>query len=249
LGVLLLAILAAAAWLIGLRRRRRLVDEQMVVVGVAGAMVVGLFASAAVLVTRLPPGPTAIVALVVVLAFGLRSAGYRPSDLRNLRRWSASLTGSSASTAERQMSLRSGPDTTAESTLSGSVTRSEVRMSAVPERSRRARSQLALGCAGLALFAIGASFATVTARKEWIPPPELSVIHEPAGQFVAGVTLGSAGPVAARVEVVSAGKVLWSAPLSRRTAAQSVVLPAGQLPSGSHVLLVSSGHTLREVDD
>ena len=44
-----------------------------------------------------------------------------------------------------------------------------------PGRTHRARSQFVLGCVGLALFAVGASFAVAAAQKEWVPPPELSI--------------------------------------------------------------------------
>jgi hypothetical protein len=52
----------------------------------------------------------------------------------------------------------------------------------------------------------------------------------------------------AQLEVVAEGKVLWSSPLSRNAAVQSIILPTGLLGAGSRVLLVSKGHTLRRVD-
>ena len=117
-----------------------------------------------------------------------------------------------------------------------------------PRRARRSRSQIGLGCAGLALFALGASLATVTALKEWTPPPELSVMYGPAGQPVADVQLGSAGPIPAGLVVVDGGRPVWLTLLSRNTTAQRIALPASVLHPGSRVLLVASGHTLREVD-
>jgi hypothetical protein len=115
-----------------------------------------------------------------------------------------------------------------------------------PGRSHRARSQFVLGCAGLALFAVGASFAVAAAQKEWVPPPELS-IEVRQGQPVASVDLGTAAPVPAHLAVVTRGRVLWSAPLSSKSATQNVVLPADVLHLGSRVLLVAGGRAIRNV--
>ena len=115
-----------------------------------------------------------------------------------------------------------------------------------PGRTHRARSQFVLGCVGLALFAVGASFAVAAARKEWVPPPELS-IEVGQGQPVASVDLGTAAPISAHVAVVTRGRVLWSAPLSSSSAVQNVVLPADVLRPGSRVLLVANGRTIRNV--
>jgi hypothetical protein len=115
-----------------------------------------------------------------------------------------------------------------------------------PGRSHRARSQFVLGCAGLALFAVGASFAVAAAQKQWVPPPELS-IEVRQGEPVASVDLGTAAPIPAHVAVVARGRVLWSAPLSSKGGTQSVVLPADVLHRGSRVLLVAGGRTIRNV--
>jgi hypothetical protein len=114
-----------------------------------------------------------------------------------------------------------------------------------PGRTHRARSQLVLGCAGLALAAAGASVTVAAARKEWVPPAELSI--EAGQRPVASVDLGTAVPAPARLAVVTSGRVLWSVPLSSGTAAQDVVLPADALHPGSHVLLVAGGKTIRDV--
>ena len=119
-----------------------------------------------------------------------------------------------------------------------------------PGRARRVRSQFVLGCVGLALFAAGASVAVAAAQREWVPPPELSIemgqgqVHGP----VASVDLGTAAPVPAHLEVVTRGRVLWSAPLSSNSGTQSVVLPGDALHPGSHVLLITGGKTIRDVD-
>jgi hypothetical protein len=121
-------------------------------------------------------------------------------------------------------------------------------LAAIPEspaRTRPARSQLVLGCAGLALVAAGASVAVAAAREEWVPSPELSVGAGP--RPVASVDLGPAAPVRARLEVVTGGRVLWSAPLAPAGTTQDVVLPADVLRGGARVLLVSGGKTIRDV--
>jgi hypothetical protein len=101
---------------------------------------------------------------------------------------------------------------------------------------------------GLILLATGALLATVSARGEWNPPLELSVTHQQGRQSVANVNWGSTGPVAAQLEVVAGGRVLWSSRLSRRATLQNVILPSGLLGSESRVLVVSKGHALRGVD-
>jgi hypothetical protein len=116
-------------------------------------------------------------------------------------------------------------------------------------RTHRARSQFLLGCVGLALFAVGASFAVAAARKEWLPPPQLSIEVE-RGQVerpLASVDLGTAAPISAHLAVVTRGRVLWSAPLSSNSGTQNVLLPAAVLHPGSHVLLVAGGRTIRNV--
>ena len=181
--VLVLAILVAAVWLLRLRRRARLVpiNEHMVVCGMVGALAIGLFGSFAILLIHLPPGPIAILSLVALLALGLRPAGWRTHPERNVHRC-------------------------AEATSSGPVLESPGQP---PGRTHRARSQFVLGCVGLALFAVGASFAVAAAQQEWVPPPELS-IEVGQGQVerpVASVDLGTAAPVSAHLAVVTRGRV------------------------------------------
>jgi hypothetical protein len=113
-------------------------------------------------------------------------------------------------------------------------------------RPHRARSQFVLGCAGLALFAVGATFAVAAAQKQWVPPPELS-IEARQGEPVASVDLGTAAPIPAHVAVVTRGRVLWSVPLSSTSGTQNVVLPVDVLHPGSHVLLIAGGRTIRNV--
>jgi hypothetical protein len=113
-------------------------------------------------------------------------------------------------------------------------------------RPRRARSQIVLGCAGLALFAVGASFAVTAAQREWVSPPELSIEVE-QGQPVASVDLGTAAPVPARLAVVTRGHLAWSISLSSNSATQKVAVPADVLHPGSRVLLIAGGRTIRNV--
>ncbi len=118
---------------------------------------------------------------------------------------------------------------------------------AAPRQSRRSRSQIVLGCIGLVLVATGVLLGTLTAREEWAPPLKLSVIHEQDGQSVAKVNWGSTGPIAAQLDIVAQGQILWSFPLAR-SAAQNVTLPSSLLGPESRVIVVSGGHTLRRVD-
>jgi hypothetical protein len=106
---------------------------------------------------------------------------------------------------------------------------------------------LVLGAVGLALVAVGASFAVAAARAEWVPPPELSIAVGQGERPVASVDLGTAAPIPAHLAVVVRGRVRWSAPLSSDSAAQNVVLPADLLHPGSRVLLVAGGRTIRSV--
>ena len=115
-----------------------------------------------------------------------------------------------------------------------------------PGRAQRSRSELVLGCVGLALVAAGAAFAVTAAQREWVPPPELSIAVG-QGQPVASVSLGTVTPIPAHLAVVTRGRVLWSAPLSSNSAAQHVVLPDDVLRPGSRVLLVANGRTIRSV--
>ncbi len=218
-AVLILAILVAAVWLLRLRRRARLVpfDEHTVVCGMVGALAIGLFGAFAILLIHRPPGPVAIFSLLALLALGLRPA-----------RWKMRVAAADAAGTEV--------------TSRGPVLESPGQP---PGRAHRARSQLVLGCAGLALFAAGASVAVAAARKEWVPPPELSI--EAGQRPVASVDLGTAAPIPAHLAVVTGGRVLWSAPLPSDSATQNVVLPADVLRPGSHVLLVAGGRTIRDV--
>ena len=78
------------------------------------------------------------------------------------------------------------------------------------QRSGDAGTQLALACAGLALVVVGAASVSLAARRQWNPPAQLSVLYNQSGQAVAGVALGSAGPVASTLEVTVGGEVVFS---------------------------------------
>jgi hypothetical protein len=246
--VLVLAILVATVWLLRLRRRARLVpiDEHMVVCGIVGALAIGIFGAFAILLIHMPPGPVAILSLLVLLALGLRPAGWRTHPERNVHRWAASPPVPLESTTEPHMASAAANVVGTEVTSSGSVPESPGQP---PRRTHRARSQFVLGCVGLALFAVGASFAVAAAQEEWVPPAELSIEvgHGQVERPVASVDLGTAAPISAHLAVVTRGRVLWSVPLSSNSGTQNVVLPADVLHHGSHVLLVAGGRIIRNV--
>ena len=246
--ILLLAVLVTVGWLLRLRRRARFdrVDAHMVFCWLVAAMAIGLFGTFAIFLFHLPPGPIAVVTLVGFLALGLRPMPRRGHSLDSFRRWVPSWFGSTGSTVDP---VETPPTDSSRSTESVrpalNVASPGVGLVKLPVN--RSRSQIALGLAGLAFFVLGATVATATARTEWTPPPELSVVTGQAGALVAGVELGSAGPISARLVMVSRG-IVRSAPLSRTTSTQHVVLPAGLASRGSFVFLVSGGHVLRAVE-
>jgi hypothetical protein len=248
-GVLVLAILVAIVWLLQLRRRMKLnrVDEHIVVCGIVGALAVGLFGVFAILLIHLPPGPVAILSLLVLLALGLRPAVWLTLLGRNVPPRTASLPVRMDSATESDMALAAANGAGTEVPGSGPVLESP---GPSPGRAHRARSQFVLGCVGLALFAAGASAAVAAAQKEWVPPPELSIGmgHGQAQRPAASVDLGTAAPVSAHLEVVTRGRVLWSAPLSSNSGTQNVVLPYDVLQPSSRVLLVAGGKAIRSVD-
>jgi len=243
--VFVLASLVAIVWLFRLRRRTSpaSIDAHLVVCALVGAMAIGLFGAFAILFVHLPPGPTALLTLLVLLALGVRPARWRTHPERTIHRWAATPPVPLESTAEASIP-------SAATNVSGSgVTSSPVvaSPSQPPHGTHRVRSQLALGCAGLMLFAVGASLATATARTEWVPPSELSIDVGQVGQPIASVDLGAAAPISPHLAVVTGARVLWSAPLSSNSATQNVVLPADLLKPDSRLLLVAGGRTIRSV--
>ena len=268
LGVLVLAILVAIAWLFRLRRRMKLnrVDEHMVVCWIVGAMAVGLFGVFAILLIHLPPGPVAIFSLLVLLALGLWAARRERHPWPNVHRHEESLLVPAESTAEpdgqdswldTQLALVGEWSQRMNQRIESAVARIEVSGSGPalesprppPGGAHRARSQFVLGCIGLALFAAGASVAVAAAQKEWVPPAELSIAmrHGQVQRTVASVDLGTAAPISAHLEVVTGGRVLWSAPLSSNSGTQNLVLPYDVLQPPSRVLVVAGGRTIRSV--
>jgi hypothetical protein len=265
-AVLLLAILVALAWLLKLRRRVRAgpVDAHIVVCGLAGALAAGLFGAFAVMLIHLPPSPTAVIILLALLALGLRPARWERHPWRNVHRHKESPPVPSESTAEsdgqdrwleNQLALVGEWSQRMNQRIESAVAGTEVPGSGPvpkspgrpPRRAHQVSSQFLLGCAGLALFAVGASVTVAAARAEWVPPPELSIAMGQAGRPVAGVDLGTAAPTSAHLALVTAGRVVWSAPLSSSGGSQNVVLPADALHSGSRVLLIAAGKTVRNV--
>lgn len=248
LVVLVLAILVAAVWLLRLHRRARLVpiNEHMVVCGIVGALAICLFGGFAILLIHLPAGPIAILSLLALLALGMRPAGWRIHPRRNRAGqdgWLESQLASFAAWSQQVNQWITSTGDGTEVTSSGPVLEPSAQP---PGRGHRARSQFVLGCAGLALFAAGASFAIAAAQDQWVPPPELSIEVE-QGQPVASVNLGTAGPTPALLAVITGGRFSWSIALSSKIAKQNVALPADVLHPGSHVLLVTGGRTIRNV--
>ncbi len=81
-GVFLLAAVVAMLWLFRLRRRpgRGHGAEHLVVCGVVGALVIGVFGAFVIRLTHAPPEIVAIVVLLVLLVLGLRPQSGRQRD-------------------------------------------------------------------------------------------------------------------------------------------------------------------------
>lgn len=244
-AVLVLAILVATVWLLRLRRRTRRVpvDANMVVFGMVWALAIGLFGAFAIVLIHLPPGPIAFLSLLALLALGLWPAWWRTYPEYNIRFCAESPTVPLEPMTGPHLASSAANAAGTGLTSDGPVLESPGQP---PGWTHRARAQFVLGCAGLALFAVGASFAVAAAQKEWVPPPELSIAVD-QGQPVASVDLGTAAPIPAHLAVVTRGRVGWSVPLASSSGTQNVVLPAGVLHPRSHVLLVAGGRTIRNV--
>ena len=264
-GVLLLAVVVAGSWLLRLRRRSEPVRDlaHLALCGVVGALVIGVFGAFLVRLTHVQPEATAFLVLLVLLALSLRPQGWHPRDLAaGIRRRRTPTIGSS--TSHPSGALSPG-EPHADPRARSDTGQADPDMSRSAGTTRPERSQVMLGGLGILLFALGASLATVSSLNEWTPPPELSIASGPpelsvvgtpslsavsgtTGHSVAQVQLGSAGPIAASLEVTRGGRRVWTTPLARTTAAQSVHVPSDLLHKGSRVLLVSGGRTLRSVD-
>lgn len=242
-AVPVLACLVAVVWLFKLRRRARRapINDHLVVCGLVGAMAFGLFWAFAVRLLHLSPAPVSVVTLLVLLLLGLRPAAWRTSINGNVHRLVAIPTPTE--------SVRQGQLPSPSIVASGSVAGSSDPAMADPSKQPRPswRAQFALGCAGLALFALGATVATEAAGADRVPPPELSISRGQAGKLVATVDLGSTAPVAARLDLIGLGRVLWSTPLAQNTGTQTVTLPYERPHSGSDLVLVAGGKNIRSV--
>ena len=243
--LLALALLTAAAWLWRLRRRAKHapLTAHQAACALTAALATALFAALTILLTHLPPAPTATLTLLALLTLGLWPA------IKPLAWWAG--TRSAEITAPGPLDYPHGIEWYTLAAIDADVAaKASMRSPGRTRRARfrfvRARAQLALGCAGLLLVAGGAALAVAAAQKEWVPPPELS-IEVRQGQPVASVDLGTAAPIPAHLALVRRGRILRSVPLSSHRAAQNVVLPAAALRPGSHVLLVLDGRTIRSV--
>ncbi len=249
-GIFLVALLVVAMWTIRLRRRsrKRRIDVHTVVSGVAAALVTALFGAFLVRLIGWPPDAVALGILLALLLLSLRPTNWRLRSLTTGRRGRTPSFGPTASPIESDSPGGAGTNGSAAGSDSPSTNPEPDANSPASGRTGRSRSQMALGCVGLVLISLGVSLATVTALKEWTPPPELSATFGPKGQAVADVQLGSAGPIPTKIEIVDGSKAVWEKSLSKETGAQSLVLPARFVHPGTRVLLVSGGHTLRAVD-
>ena len=83
-GVFLLAAVVAMLWLRRLRRRpgRGRDAAHLVLCGVVGALVIGVFGAFFIRLTHLPPETVAIIVLLVLLGLSLRPVGRHRRDLR-----------------------------------------------------------------------------------------------------------------------------------------------------------------------
>ncbi len=260
-GIFVLAVAVAALWVRRLRHRVKPVPDaaHVVICSVVGALVIGVFGAFLVRLAGVPPDIVAVVVLLVLLAMSLRSER-RPSDLAVILRRTGAAVGRRTRRPTRPTSPSpvvaadplAGREPTvdrehAAGTPSG-ADEADPAPSTAPVGHHRSRRDVLLGALGLALFAGGAVVATVAAFKEYTPPPELSIGRSTTGHQVAEVQLGSAGPIAARIEIATGRKTVSLPPLARTTGPQRVDLPPALLHKGSRVLLVSRGHTLRAVD-
>ena len=229
-GISVLAAVVATLWILRWRRRRKQPHDwpHLVMCGLVGALIIAVFGAFLIRITQVPPDIVGVCVLLLLLALSLRPDTWHPRNLALRSKGTREESSASAS---------------AESNGTGDES------SAASSKGRRPRRfQVVLGCAGVALFALGAILATQPAAKDWTPPPELSVASSLSDHSVAEVQLGSAGPISARVEITENGKKAWASDLARTTTSQSVDLPAHLLHQGSRVELVSDGHTLRWVD-
>jgi hypothetical protein len=128
----------------------------------------------------------------------------------------------------------------------GSFWRSE-RRPAAQAAARRPMRWPARAVAGAALGAGAVVLATVAARQDWRPPPELALQYVAARRAVAEVQLGTADDSQAVLEVQSKGKVVDRVPLATKAVAQIVQLPQQVETDGATVVLVLDGRPALEV--
>ena len=170
-----LALLVAIVWLLRLRRRARLVpiDAHMVTFRIVGALTIGLFGAFAILLVNLPPGPIAILFSSPCWRW---ACGLHGGEVARVQR---SQLGGVAHSAAGTDGRTPPPRRRRIRRSQGGQQRGPADVEPVVRPPYRARSlQFALGCVGLALCVVGASFAVMAAKEEWVPPPELSIAME-----------------------------------------------------------------------
>ncbi|HXN59460.1 MAG TPA: glycosyltransferase family 39 protein [Acidimicrobiales bacterium] len=226
--VLVLAGAVAVLWLVRLRRRRRRIRDaaHLIFCILIGALMLGVFGVFVIRGAHAPPETVAIIVLLVLLALSLRPEKWRPRNWIPFRRRAAGTAHTA--TVNAAFEPPSSP--------------------AASNGSRPRRIGILLGCVGVALFVLGAIVATKPALSVWTPPPELSIAQSSNDQSVARVQLGSAGPVASRLEITESGRTVWHRDLAKTTVTQSVDLPANLLHKGSRVELLAQGQALRWVN-
>jgi hypothetical protein len=227
--VLVLAGAVAVLWLVRLRRRRGRIRDaaHLIFCALIGALMLGVFGVFVIRWAHAPPETVAIIVLLLLLVLSLRPEKWRPRNWIPVRRGAAG-NARTAATVEAAYEPPSSP--------------------AASNGSRPRRIGILLGCVGVALFVLGAIVATEPALSVWTPPAELSIAQSSNDQSVARVQLGSAGPVAARLEITESGRTVWHRDLAKTTGTQNVDLPANLLHKGSRVELLAQGQALRWVN-
>jgi hypothetical protein len=248
-GILLLALLVVALWVVRLRRTRPRRDgAHLVVCGLTTALVLAIIGAFAVRLTRVPPGAAAVAVLLVLGALSFR----RPAEGViwvwgdvGRRRGRTGLTGDSPALLHRYTVDEPPPAPAPQLRWKPRWAHMEPAQESAAVSVGRSRAEVLLALAGGALLLVGAWVATVASLKEWTPPAELALTGVASGQPVAEVQLGSAGPVRAQLQVSHDGGLIGVYDLARTAAAQHVALPVVAVADGSRVALVVNGKPLR----
>ena len=227
--VLVLAGAVAVLWLVRLRRRRRRIRDaaHLIFCVLIGALMLGVFGVFVIRWAHAPPETVAIIVLLVLLVLSLRPEKWGPRNWIPFRRRAAgtahtALPSTPPSSRRHLLPLRTGP---------------------VQDESGSSSAAWVWHCSFWAPL-----WPRCQHSRVWTPPPELSIAQSSNDQSVARVQLGSAGPVAARLEITESGRTVWHRDLAKTTGTQNVDLPANLLHKGSRVELLAQGQALRWVN-